>query len=65
MRYSTLDLTDGLVDGGEMDVWSLGLNWWLSPFFSMSANYRHIINDRGGLNGKSDGALLRVLLVLE
>jgi len=65
MRYSTLDLTDGLVDGGDMDIWSLGLNWWLSPFFSLSANYRHIINDQGGLRGESDGALLRILLVLE
>jgi len=65
MRYSTLNLTDGLVDGGDMDIWSLGLNWWLSPFFSVSANYRHIVNDQGGLSGESDGALLRVLLVLE
>jgi len=65
MRYSTLDLTDGPVDGGDMDVWSLGLNWWLSPFFSMSANYRHILNDRGGLSGEADGALVRISVILE
>ena len=29
-RYSRLDLTDGTVDGGEMDIYSLGLNWWLT-----------------------------------
>ena len=27
-RYSTLDLTDGLVEGGEMDVSSLGITWY-------------------------------------
>ncbi len=27
-RYSTLDLTDGLVEGGEMEVSSLGLTWY-------------------------------------
>lgn len=27
-RYSTLDLTDGLVEGGEMDVTSLGVIWY-------------------------------------
>jgi phosphate-selective porin len=29
-RYSRLDLTDGKVDGGEMDILSLGINWWLA-----------------------------------
>ena len=29
-RYSSLDLSDGDVDGGEMDTYSLGLNWWLT-----------------------------------
>ena len=26
-RYSNTDLTDGMLDGGEMDIWSLGVNW--------------------------------------
>ena len=25
-RYSSIDLTDGLVDGGEMEILSLGVN---------------------------------------
>lgn len=28
VRYSTVDLTDGLVEGGEMDVSSLGIIWY-------------------------------------
>lgn len=27
-RYSTLDLNDGLIEGGEMDVSSLGITWY-------------------------------------
>jgi hypothetical protein len=26
-QYSSIDLTDGPVDGGEMDILSLGVNW--------------------------------------
>ncbi len=32
-RWSSVDLTDGTVDGGEMDILSAGINWWLSPTF--------------------------------
>ena len=65
VRYSSLDLTDGLVDGGEMDIWSLGLNWWLSPIFNVNVNYRYIFNDQGGFSGESSGFTSRVLLILE
>ncbi len=64
-RYSTLDLTDGLIDGGEMDIWSLGLSWWLSPIFNVNMNYRYIENDQGGFSGESSGIMTRVMLVLE
>lgn len=65
MRYSTLDLTDGLVDGGEMDIWSFGLNWWLSPIFNVNVNYRYIFNEQGGFSGESSGFISRVMVVLE
>ena len=64
-RYSTLDLTDGLIDGGEMDILSLGANWWLTPVFNVNLNYRFIQNELGGLDGESSGLLARVLLMLE
>jgi phosphate-selective porin OprO/OprP len=64
-RWSDIDLTDGLVDGGEMQILSLGLNWWLSPFFNVSSNYRNISLDRFGIKGQSDGFLIRVVLLLE
>lgn len=64
-RWSDLDLTDGLVDGGDMQIASLGLSWWLSPIFNVSFNYRWIMLDRFGVNGDSSGFNSRVLLILE
>jgi phosphate-selective porin OprO and OprP len=64
-RWSSIDLTDGLVDGGEMDIASLGLTWWLTPFFSVGMNYRYIWNTRLGMEGSSSGLNSRVILLLE
>lgn len=64
-RFSSLDLTDGPIDGGEMDIFSLGLNWWLSPIFNVNMNYRYIENEKGGINGQSSGIMTRVMVVLE
>jgi phosphate-selective porin OprO/OprP len=64
-RYSSIDLADGAIDGGEMDIFSLGASWWLTPFFNVNMNYRHIVLTQGGVTGKSDGVMARLLLVLE
>ena len=64
-RWSELDLTEGMIDGGEMQIASVGLNWWLSPIFNVNVNYRHIGLDRFGLHGAAHGFNTRVLLVLE
>ncbi|NOR67912.1 MAG: hypothetical protein GQ528_11210 [Woeseiaceae bacterium] len=64
-RWSDLDLTDGQIDGGEMDILSLGLNWWLTPVFNVNMNYRYITLDRFGVEGNSSGIMTRVLLMLE
>jgi len=63
-RWSSVDLTDGTVDGGEMDILSAGINWWLTPTFMLNLNYRYIQNDRFELEGTSSGAMLRLLLKL-
>jgi phosphate-selective porin OprO/OprP len=64
-RWSELDLTDGGVDGGETQIMSLGLNWWLTPIFNVSVNYRWITLDRFGVEGDSGGMTTRLLLMLE
>ena len=64
-RWSTVDLEDGPVRGGEMDIVSLGLTWWATPFFGISANYRYIWNELDGVEGTSSGLNTRLMLLLE
>jgi len=64
-RISDIDLTEGLIDGGEMQIISLGLNWWLTPVFNVNLNYRWVTLDRFGLSGDSNGFNTRVVLMLE
>jgi phosphate-selective porin OprO/OprP len=64
-RYSNTDLTDRAVDGGEMDIWSLGVNWWFTRSAHLGLNYRYISLDREGLQGDSSGINARILLMLD
>ncbi len=64
-RYSNTDLTDGTLDGGDMDIWSLGVNWWFTRSTHLSMNYRHITLDRSATQGKSSGVNARLLLMLD
>lgn len=65
VRYSALDANDGLLEAGDMDIWSAGINWWLTPYFNINLNYRYITLDKDGLEGTSQGINTRVVLVLE
>jgi phosphate-selective porin OprO/OprP len=64
-RYTNTDLTDGTVDGGEMDVYSLGVNWWFTRSAHLALNYRYINLDRFGTQGDSSGLNARILLMLD
>ena len=64
-RWSSIDLNDGPVAGGEMDILSLAASWWLSPIFNVNLNYRYILNERDNLNGEASGVNIRILLKLQ
>ena len=64
-RFSNIDLTDRSIDGGDMDIMSIGVNWWLTPTFLVNANYRYITLNRSGFESNSDAFMTRVLLMLE
>lgn len=65
VRYSSIDLDDGEVEGGRMDILSLGLAWYLSPTFHLRTDYRMIDQERLGIGGRSDGVTMRLVLMLE
>ena len=48
-----------------MDVLSLGLNWWQTRRSQLSVNYRYVVLDRFGIQGRSSGLNARLLLMLD
>ena len=64
-RWSSLDLTDGPVEGGDMNIVSAGLNQWLTRVAQASMNYRYITLDHFNTVGHSSGLNARILLILD
>lgn len=49
LRFSSLDLTDGAVIGGEEQNLTAGLNWYATPNMRFTANYTKVLDvDRPG-----------------
>ena len=65
LRYSNLDLNGGSVAGGGMEIYSLAVNWFASSLLRATLNYRHIVLDRDGLVGRSDGLVTQLGFVLD
>jgi len=42
VRWSNIDLTEQLIEGGDMDILSMSMNWWLTPCFNVNLNIRKI-----------------------
>lgn len=65
LRFSSIDLTEGLIEGGEMDIATAQLNWWLTNSMALSLNYRRTWTDRFHLEGEMDAFVARVMLSLQ
>ena len=65
VRYSSIDLTDGLIAGGEMDIATIQFNWWLTEWLALSLNYRHTTTDRFDAKGDMDAFVTRVMAILQ
>ncbi|MDO8826326.1 OprO/OprP family phosphate-selective porin [Methylophaga sp.] len=60
LRYSSLDLNDKLIQGGEIQNVTYGVNWYPVPMLRFSANYIDVLKVNGGPN---DGQEQRIFLV--
>lgn len=56
-RYSTLDLTDGAIAGGEQDNFSVGVNWYVNPVIRLLVDY--VSADVDGVDGDANFILVR------
>jgi len=63
-RWSSLDLTDGAIEGGDMQVLSIAVGWWPTRAASASLNFRNINLDRFGLRGNAKSFTARIALFL-
>ena len=64
-RWSSIDLTDQNINGGEMNTFSFGLNWWPISSILANVNYRYSTLDRFGEQGYNHGIVTRLSFVLE
>ena len=64
-RWSSVDMTDKNVDGGEMNTLSLGLNWWPLSSILANVNYRYSTLDRFGEQGFNHGLVTCLTFMLE
>jgi len=54
-RYDTLDLSDEGIDGGDIDTFAVGANWWLHKQARLQFNY---FNSNATLSGPNVGPSL-------
>jgi phosphate-selective porin OprO/OprP len=64
-RWSSIDLNDKGIDGGELNTFSLGFNWTPISAIQANVNYRYSTLDRLGKKGFNHGIVTRLVFILE
>jgi phosphate-selective porin OprO/OprP len=59
-RYSHIDLSDGVIDGGDLRKWHVGANWWISRQWKAGVSWGDADLDRNGLSGNTRMWLFRL-----
>jgi phosphate-selective porin OprO and OprP len=60
LRYSSVDLSDADIDGGEADLMGAALNWYPTPTLRFSANYIDVLDIDGGANDGDEPSVFQV-----
>ncbi len=58
-RYSTINLNDHAINGGELDNITFGLNWFPAPGLRMSANYVRVLASTGGSRADDEPGIVQ------
>jgi phosphate-selective porin OprO/OprP len=65
-RYDTIDLGDGVIQGGAQDTWTYSLIWYLSGQLWVSANYSQAkFEDNAYAGDETDGWGARLQYLVE
>jgi phosphate-selective porin OprO/OprP len=59
-RYSHVDLTDAAIDGGVLDKWHIGANWWASRQWKAGVSYGDADLDKNEIRGNTEMLLFRM-----
>ncbi len=59
-RYSYVNLTGGLIDGGRMSRWSGEVSWFATREWQLRFDYGYITLRRGGTTGHAHGISARI-----
>jgi phosphate-selective porin OprO/OprP len=66
LRYETVDLSDGAIQGGGQDTWVFSLNWYLNDQFWISGNYGRTKFENNAYHGDViDGVGARLQYLVE
>jgi phosphate-selective porin OprO/OprP len=66
LRYETVDLNDGAIQGGGHDAWVFALNWYLNDQFWISTNYGRTKFENNAYSGEViDGLGARLQYLIE
>ena len=60
MRFSSVDLNDADITGGEAQNFSVGLNWFATNSIRMSANYVKVLDVEGGAGDGDEPEVFQV-----
>ena len=60
LRYSHIDLNDGLINGGAADAVAFGLNWFATPTLRFTANYIDVLEVEGGPHGGTGPSIFQL-----
>ncbi len=65
-RYDTIDLSDGVIQGGGQNTWTYSLNWYLNRQLWLSTNYsRATFKNNAYAGDETDGWGARIQYIIE